>query len=126
MGIAQGYERSDAVQQAEQLGMVLNDPFDADIPALQSALLNESATLFRRKYYNNGSHAGFIIYMTDTAQNETDVSALRSALKSAKGPGNFRSLFMYAPAARRRYPTDSRQRGGGGGRIRLDQKQQSR
>ncbi|MNU08756.1 Phage portal protein [compost metagenome] len=25
------------------------------LPALQSALLNESATLFRRKYYQNGS-----------------------------------------------------------------------
>ena len=31
MGVAQGYERSDAVQQAEQLGMVFNDPLDADI-----------------------------------------------------------------------------------------------
>ncbi|WP_296250288.1 phage portal protein [Pseudomonas sp. UBA4194] len=67
------------------------------LPALQSALLNESATLFRRKYYNNGSHAGFIMYMTDAAQNENDVDALRTALKSAKGPGNFRNLFMYAP-----------------------------
>jgi PBSX family phage portal protein len=75
------------------------------LPALQSALLNESATLFRRKYYNNGSHAGFIMYMTDAAQNETDVaalrSALRSALKSAKGPGNFRNLFMYAPGGKK-------------------------
>lgn len=34
---------------------------------LQSALLNESVTLFRRKYYNNGSYAGFIFYMTDPA-----------------------------------------------------------
>ncbi len=55
------------------------------LPALRSALLNESATLFRRKYYNNGSHVGFIMYMTDTAENEADVAALRSALKSAKG-----------------------------------------
>ena len=47
-----------------------------------------------RKYYKNGSHAGFIMYMTDTAQNETDVEALRSALKAEKGPGNFRNLFM--------------------------------
>ncbi|RTS60628.1 Presumed portal vertex protein, partial [Pseudomonas aeruginosa] len=65
--------------------------------ALQSALLNESATLFRRKYYNNGSHAGFILYMTDAAQNEEDIDALRTALKTAKGPGNFRNLFVYAP-----------------------------
>jgi PBSX family phage portal protein len=67
------------------------------LPALQSALLNESATLFRRKYYNNGSHAGFILYMTDASQNEGDVDALREALRSAKGPGNFRNLFVYAP-----------------------------
>lgn len=64
---------------------------------MQSALLNESATLFRRKYYNNGSHAGFILYMTDAAQNEEDIDALRTALKTAKGPGNFRNLFVYAP-----------------------------
>ncbi|MCP1605707.1 phage portal protein [Pseudomonas citronellolis] len=65
--------------------------------ALQSALLNESATLFRRKYYNNGSHAGFILYMTDAAQDQADIDNLRTALKNAKGPGNFRNLFIYAP-----------------------------
>jgi PBSX family phage portal protein len=59
--------------------------------------LNESATLFRRRYYKNGSHAGFILYMTDAAQNDQDVTALREALKQSKGPGNFRNLFMYAP-----------------------------
>lgn len=67
------------------------------LPALQAALLNESATLFRRKYYQNGSHAGFILYMTDAAQNEDFVDYLRKAMKSSKGPGNFRNLFMYAP-----------------------------
>ncbi len=65
--------------------------------ALHSAWLNESATLFRRKYYENGSHAGFILYMTDPAQQEADIDALRQALKESKGPGNFRNLFMYAP-----------------------------
>lgn len=65
--------------------------------ALQAALLNEAATLFRRKYYENGSHAGFILYMTDPAQNEDDVDSLRKALKEAKGPGNFRNLFVYSP-----------------------------
>lgn len=65
--------------------------------ALHAAWLNESATLFRRKYYENGSHAGFILYMTDPAQKEADVDALRQALKDSKGPGNFRNLFMYAP-----------------------------
>lgn len=67
------------------------------LSALNSTWLNESATLFRRKYYKNGSHAGFILYMTDPAQDTKDVDAMREALKNAKGPGNFRNLFMYAP-----------------------------
>lgn len=67
------------------------------LAALQSAWLNESATLFRRKYYNNGSHAGFILYLTDPQQKESDVDALRQALKDSKGPGNFRNLFLYSP-----------------------------
>lgn len=65
--------------------------------AMHAAWLNESATLFRRRYYENGSHAGFILYMTDAAQREEDIDALRKALKESKGPGNFRNLFMYAP-----------------------------
>lgn len=69
--------------------------------ALHAAWLNESATLFRRKYYENGSHAGFILYMTDPAQREEDVDALRQALKNSKGPGNFRNLFMYAPQGKK-------------------------
>lgn len=67
------------------------------LSAIPSALLNESATLFRRKYYINGSHAGFIMYMTDAAQNQEDVNNIRQAMKNAKGPGNFRNLFMYSP-----------------------------
>ncbi|MDH4585651.1 phage portal protein [Pseudomonas sp. BN415] len=71
------------------------------LSALQSALLNESATLFRRKYYQNGSHAGFILYMTDAVQNEDFVNDLRDAMKNSKGPGNFRNLFMYAPGGKK-------------------------
>ncbi len=67
------------------------------LAALHSALLNESATLFRRKYYNNGSHAGFILYLNDPGVNEDDVTALRTALKGARGPGNFRNLFLHSP-----------------------------
>ena len=67
------------------------------LSSLNSAWLNESATLFRRKYYLNGSHAGFILYMNDPAQEKQDVDNLRTALKEAKGPGNFRNLFMYSP-----------------------------
>lgn len=64
---------------------------------MQSALLNESATLFRRKYYNNGSHAGYILYMTDPQPEGMDVDALRDALRQSRGPGNFKNLFVHSP-----------------------------
>jgi PBSX family phage portal protein len=67
------------------------------LSALHAAQLNKSATLFRRKYYDNGSHAGFILYMTDASQQTEDIDALRQALKDSKGPGNFRNLFVHAP-----------------------------
>lgn len=67
------------------------------LAALQSALLNENATLFRRRYYLNGSHAGFILYVSDPAQDENDIEAMREALRKSKGPGNFRNLFLYSP-----------------------------
>lgn len=65
--------------------------------SLQSAFLNENATLFRRKYYLNGSHAGFILYVNDAAQSTEDIDSMRTALKESKGVGNFRNLFMYSP-----------------------------
>lgn len=67
------------------------------LSSLHSAWLNESATLFRRKYYENGSHAGYILYMSDATQNPEDVTNVKQALKDSKGPGNFRNLFIYAP-----------------------------
>lgn len=67
------------------------------LAALQSALLNENATLFRRRYYLNGAHAGFILHITDTIVDKETEEALRQALKQAKGVGNFRNLFLYTP-----------------------------
>lgn len=58
--------------------------------------MNEAATLFRRKYYQNGAHAGYILYMTDAAQSRCDVDRMRQAMRDTKGLGNFRNLFMYA------------------------------
>lgn len=66
------------------------------LSALQSALLNENATLFRRRYYENGSHAGYILYATGQFA-DGDVDAMRDALKRSKGPGNFRNLFVHSP-----------------------------
>lgn len=65
--------------------------------ALQAAFLNEAATIFRRRYYLNGSHAGFILYLNGSNIDQADVDKLREALKGAKGPGNFKNLFLHAP-----------------------------
>lgn len=70
--------------------------------ALQSALLNENATLFRRRYYKNGSHAGYILHL-DGDFTEDSVNGVEEALKGAKGPGNFRNMLLVS-------------NGGGGGR----------
>ncbi len=67
------------------------------LSALQSGLLNESATLFRRKYYINGSHAGYILYVSEEGFSEKDSQALRDAMRQSKGPGNFRNFFMHIP-----------------------------
>ncbi|KAF2393931.1 hypothetical protein FX983_01901 [Pseudomonas frederiksbergensis] len=39
--------------------------------------------------------------MTDAAQTETDIDALRKELKDSKGPGNFRNLFVYSPTGKK-------------------------
>lgn len=69
------------------------------LSALQSALLNEAATLFRRRYYLNGSHAGYILYATGELD-ENDTTALKEAMRKSRGPGNFRNLFVHAPAGK--------------------------
>lgn len=66
------------------------------LSALQAALLNENATLFRRRYFENGSHAGYILYATGTFS-DGDIDGMRDALRKSKGPGNFRNLFVHAP-----------------------------
>lgn len=70
------------------------------LSALQSSLLNEAATLFRRRYYQNGSHAGFILYATDEGLAEDDAEDLEEALASTKGVGNFRNLFLHVPGGK--------------------------
>ena len=69
--------------------------------ALQAGLLNEAATLFRRKYYKNGSHAGYILYISEEHMSDKDSGAVREALRQAKGPGNFRNLFLHIPKGKK-------------------------
>ncbi|WP_258036318.1 phage portal protein [Pseudomonas putida] len=64
---------------------------------LQALLLNEAATLFRRRYYSNGAHAGYIFYTNDPNLSEEDEDNLRSQISASKGVGNFRSMFVNIP-----------------------------
>lgn len=70
------------------------------LSALNSAWLNESATLYRRKYFLNGAHAGYVMYVTDPAQNSQDVAALRDMMTKSKGSGNFKNIFYHAPGGK--------------------------
>ncbi|EIA8954612.1 phage portal protein [Salmonella enterica] len=67
------------------------------LAALHSTWLSESAVLFRRKYYINGGHMGFVLYMTTPQANKEDVDNIREAMKKAKGMGNFKNMFVWAP-----------------------------
>jgi PBSX family phage portal protein len=67
------------------------------LSALNSGLLNESATLFRRRYYKNGAHAGFVFYLSEPSMSNEDAQAIRDQLSKAKGVGNFKNLFIHAP-----------------------------
>ncbi len=64
---------------------------------IQSSLLNRDATLFRRRYYLNGAHMGFIFYATDPNLSEEDEEMMKEKIASSKGVGNFRSMFVNIP-----------------------------
>lgn len=64
---------------------------------LQALLLNEAATLFRRRYYSNGAHVGYIFYSNDPNMSQEDEDHLQAQIADAKGVGNFRSMFVNIP-----------------------------
>ncbi len=65
--------------------------------ALQAGLLNFDATIFRRKYYLNGSHMGYILYIAEASFEEADATALEEALAAGKGAGNFKNMMLHIP-----------------------------
>ena len=67
------------------------------LPAMHSIMLNNSATRFRRRYYDNGSHAGFILYCTDEKINEDDWNVLKSNMRQSRGRGNFKNVMLRSP-----------------------------
>ncbi|ABG39222.1 phage portal protein, PBSX family [Paraglaciecola sp. T6c] len=69
------------------------------LAGLQSMLLNEDATLFRRRYYKNGAHMGYVFLNTSGEMSEEDEDLLSKEIGSSKGVGNFRSMFLSLPGA---------------------------
>ncbi len=65
--------------------------------ALQSALLNQDATLFRRKYYKNGCHIGYVFYTSDPSLSKDAQEKIKEAVGKGKGIGNFRSMYVHIP-----------------------------
>ncbi|MEO9655917.1 phage portal protein [Marinomonas sp.] len=59
---------------------------------IHSILLGEAATLFRRKYYLNGAHSGYILVTFDLDDEKAE--DIEQAITQSKGPGNHRSLYM--------------------------------
>lgn len=64
---------------------------------LQSALLNCDATLFRRRYFKNGAHLGYILYTNDTKLNPKVEKALQEKIQHGKGVGNFKTAYFHIP-----------------------------
>jgi PBSX family phage portal protein len=62
--------------------------------SLSSVWLNEDATLFRRKYYLNGAHSGFLLYMNNPNLTDAQEQEIKIKLNSAKGLGNFKNMFV--------------------------------
>jgi len=64
------------------------------LAALNSVWLSEEAVLFRRKYYINGAHSGFLLYMNNPNLTEEQENDIKQKLNSAKGLGNFKNMFV--------------------------------
>ncbi|MGM7742956.1 phage portal protein, partial [Yersinia enterocolitica] len=67
------------------------------IHGMESAMLNVDATRFRRKYFKNGAHLGYILYTTDPDMTPDLEEAFRKKIEGSKGAGNFKSMFINIP-----------------------------
>lgn len=65
------------------------------ISGLTSIWLNDDATLFRRQYYRNGSHAGYLLYMNEPTMTKETEDDIRSKLQAKEGMA-FKNLFVNA------------------------------
>lgn len=67
------------------------------IGAMLSASLSHSANTFRKLYYDNGSHAGCIIYIGASQVDDKSMASVKKTLIEARGKGAFKNLLLHAP-----------------------------
>ncbi len=63
------------------------------VSGLTSIWLNDDATLFRRQYYRNGSHAGYLLYMNEPKMSAETEADIRNKLTAKEGMA-FKNLFV--------------------------------
>ncbi|CRL44162.1 Phage portal protein [Sodalis glossinidius str. 'morsitans'] len=71
------------------------------LAGLVSASLSQVATLFRTRFFENGSHAGVLVHLTDALADPEGAKKLEQALSSARGNGAFRNVFVHTVAVQR-------------------------
>ena len=71
---------------------------------IQSVLLSEDATLFRRKFFKNGSHLGYVFVTQDAGLGHEAAKQIEEKISASRGPGNFRSMYMNIPRTSAREP----------------------
>ena len=67
------------------------------IGGIHSILLNSEATIFRRKYYHNGAHMGFILYTNDPNLSDEMEEEIKKKIQESRGVGNFSNLYINIP-----------------------------
>lgn len=67
------------------------------IAAIHAIKLNESATIFRSRYFEKGSHSGYIVYISDPVTNQADMEKLEQVLKRGEHVGNARNIVIQLP-----------------------------
>ncbi|OYQ75222.1 phage portal protein [Wohlfahrtiimonas sp. G9077] len=66
------------------------------LSAMLNIALNHAGTLFRYKYYKNGSHAGFILAINGHVSDK-GMKTIEETLKKTKQSGNFNNLLVHLP-----------------------------
>lgn len=71
------------------------------LAVMMSVYLNNDATMFRRNYFINGSHAGKLIYVSDALANPQQIDDLKKSLAGVNGQKAFKNVLVYAAGGKK-------------------------